>query len=144
MRTKCPIDWTKYGMWCYKEFTEQRTWFQARDYYRSIGTDLVSIHNEKESKFLHDNFIQATRWIGLSNFQNNGSYVWSDGTIMNYSYWRPTEPNNLNNNENCAEKYDRTWNDNNSFISFRFICKMRIYLRCRPEDDNLIMLEIYK
>lgn len=61
IRTKCPIDWTKFGMWCYKDFTEQRTWFQARDYCRSIGTDLVSIHNEKESKFLHDNFIQATR-----------------------------------------------------------------------------------
>ncbi|CAC5385744.1 MRC [Mytilus coruscus] len=53
---------------------------------------------------------------------------------MNYTDWGPSEPNNINNNENCAETYYRTWNDNNCFMSLRFICKMQIYLRCGPGD----------
>ncbi|CAC5385746.1 MRC [Mytilus coruscus] len=132
--TKCPNDWKILGSWCYKEFSEQRTWFQAHDYCRSIGTDLVSVHNERESKFLNDSFTQTFKWIGLNNFQNNGRYVWSDGTILNYTDWGPSEPNNINNNENCAQSYHRKWNDNNCFMSFRFICKMQINPRCGPGD----------
>ncbi|CAG2208820.1 CD206 [Mytilus edulis] len=134
IRAECPNDWKTFDNWCYKEFSERRTWFQARDYCRSIGTDLVSVHNERESNFLNNNFTQTFMWIGLSNFHNNGRYLWSDGTILNYTDWGQSEPNNVNNNENCAQTYYRKWNDNNCFMSFRFICKMQINPRCRPGD----------
>ncbi|CAC5385748.1 MRC [Mytilus coruscus] len=49
--TKCPNDWKTFDAWCYKEFSERRTWFQARDYCRSIGTDLVSVHNKRKLIF---------------------------------------------------------------------------------------------
>ncbi|CAC5385750.1 MRC [Mytilus coruscus] len=76
--TEFPFDWKTFDVRCFKEFSEQRTWFQARDYCRSIGSDLVSAQNEKENNFLITNFIQTSQWIGLSIFQNNGKYVWSD------------------------------------------------------------------
>ncbi|XP_052067307.1 C-type mannose receptor 2-like [Mytilus californianus] len=131
--TKCPNDWMNFDDWCYKEFSERRTWFKARDYCRSIGTDLVSIHNEKETNFLINSFTQTFLWTGLSNLENNGKYMWSDGTSLDYTHWRPLEPNNLNNNENCVHLYhsnSRKWNDNNCFMSLRFICKLQIYPRC--------------
>ncbi|XP_052067137.1 macrophage mannose receptor 1-like [Mytilus californianus] len=131
--TKCPNDWKKFEDWCYKEFSEKRTWFQARDYCRSIGTDLVSVHNEKETNFLINSFTRKFLWIGLSNFKNNGSYMWSDGTSLDYTYWGRTEPNDVNNNENCAHLFlskSKKWNDNSCFMSFRFICKRQIYPRC--------------
>ncbi|CAC5385747.1 MRC [Mytilus coruscus] len=149
IRAECPNDWQKFNNWCYKEFSERRTWFQARDYCRSIGTDLVSVHNERESSFLNNNFTLTFMWIGLSNFQNNGKYVWSDGTILNYTDWGPSEPNNVNNNENCAQTYYRMWNDNNCFMSFRFICKMQINPRlnftearsyCKKNDADLVII----
>ncbi|XP_052067135.1 macrophage mannose receptor 1-like [Mytilus californianus] len=135
--TKCPNDWKTFDAWCYKEFSQRRTWFKARDYCRSIGTDLVSVHNKRETNFLITNFTQTSQWIGLSNFQNNGKYVWSDRTILNYTDWGESEPNNFNNNENCAQllKPDsQKWNDNNCFMSLRFICKMQINPRCGPGD----------
>ncbi|CAC5385745.1 MRC [Mytilus coruscus] len=131
--TECPNDWKKFDDWCYKEFSERRTWFKARDYCRSIGTDLVSVHNEKETNFLNNNFSKTFQWIGLSNFENNGRNMWSDGTILDYTYWGPSQPNNGNNNENCAHLFlskSRKWNDNSCFMSFRFICKRQIYPRC--------------
>ncbi|VDI38134.1 Hypothetical predicted protein [Mytilus galloprovincialis] len=136
IRAECPNDWKTFDNCCYKEFPERRTWFQARDYCRSIGTDLVSVHNERESNFLSKNVTRTYKimWMGLSNFQNNGRYVWSDRTILNYTHWGPSEPNNLNDNENCAETNYRTWNDNNCFLSFSFICKMQINPRCGPGD----------
>ncbi|VDH90109.1 Hypothetical predicted protein [Mytilus galloprovincialis] len=133
--TECPNDWKTFDVWCFKEFSKQRTWFQARDYCRSIGTDLVSVHNERETNFLITNFTQTFQWIGLSNYQNNGKFVWSDGSIVNYTDWRKNEPNNFNNNENCTNLYNlnpKKWNDNNCFMSLRFICKMQIYPRCGP------------
>ncbi|XP_052067259.1 low affinity immunoglobulin epsilon Fc receptor-like [Mytilus californianus] len=75
-------------------FSERRTWFKARDYCRSIGTNLVSVHNEKETNFLNNNFSKTFQWIGLSNFENNGRYMWSDGTSLDYTYWGPSQPNN--------------------------------------------------
>ena len=138
--TKCPNDWKMFDNWCYKEFSERRTWFQARDYCRSIGTDLVSVHNEKETNFLITNFTQTSQWIGLSNFHNNAKYVWSDGTILNFTDWEESEPNDFNNNENCAQllKPDsQKWNDNNCFMSLRFICKTQTYPRCDGPGDLL-------
>ncbi|CAC5385743.1 MRC [Mytilus coruscus] len=131
--TKCLNDWQKFDDWCYKEFSEKRTWFKARDYCRSIGTDLVSVHNEKETNFIISNFTRNFLWIGLSNFKNNGRYMWSDGTSLKYAYWGRTEPNDVNNNENCVHLFlskSRKWNDTSCFTSFRFICKMQIYPRC--------------
>ncbi|XP_071120593.1 macrophage mannose receptor 1-like [Mytilus edulis] len=136
--TKCPNDWETFDVWCYKEFSERRTWFKARDYCRSIGTDLVSVHNGKENNFLITNFTQTRTWIGLSNFHNNAKYVWSDGTLLNFTDWEESEPNDFNNNENCAhlqKPASQKWNDNNCFMSLRFICKTQIYPRCGPGDS---------
>ncbi|VDH90110.1 Hypothetical predicted protein [Mytilus galloprovincialis] len=66
--TKCPNDWKSFDVWCYREFSERRTWFQARDYCRSIGTDLVSVHSERETNFLITDFTQTFQLKGLSKF----------------------------------------------------------------------------
>ncbi|XP_063401463.1 C-type mannose receptor 2-like [Mytilus trossulus] len=136
--TECPSNWKTFDNWCYKEFSERRLWFQAREYCRSIGTDLVSVHNEKENNFLITNFTQTSSWIGLSNLHNNAKYVWSDGSILNFTDWGESEPNNFNNNENCAQLFlkpdSQKWNDNNCFMSLRFTCKTQIYPKCRPGE----------
>uniref|UniRef100_A0A3B4GEM7 Macrophage mannose receptor 1-like n=1 Tax=Pundamilia nyererei TaxID=303518 RepID=A0A3B4GEM7_9CICH len=94
---------------CYKIFTEasekRKTWYEARDYCRAIGGDLVSIHSKHT--FVH--YRPNQYWIGLSAPDPDTGYVWSDGSPVNFQEWSDGEPNNENNAESCAEMKSNYW-----------------------------------
>ncbi len=97
-----------------------RSWQQARDYCRSLGGDLASIHSEEErvcaSRALASvGSAGLGAWIGLFEDQQEGSWRWSDGTTTNFTPWLAGEPNNDSSGPNdCAHMWrDRAfaWND---------------------------------
>ncbi|KAI9544495.1 hypothetical protein NQZ68_001368 [Dissostichus eleginoides] len=104
---KCADGWTPIGArnFCYKLFPEpsesKRTWYDTRDYCRTIGGDLLSIHSGLELTFVKS--VSGTVWIGLSAPDPVTGYVWSDGSPVNFLHWQDGEPNNKNNVESCAE-----------------------------------------
>ncbi|KAJ8307067.1 hypothetical protein KUTeg_015151 [Tegillarca granosa] len=56
VKVSCPSDWVSYGSNCYKVFnpaipSNRKTWMEARDYCRSIGSNLASIHSQAEDHF---------------------------------------------------------------------------------------------
>uniref|UniRef100_A0A3B4GAH8 Macrophage mannose receptor 1-like n=1 Tax=Pundamilia nyererei TaxID=303518 RepID=A0A3B4GAH8_9CICH len=93
---------------CYKIFTEasekRKTWYEARDYCRAIGGDLVSIHSSADLLPRPNQY-----WIGLSAPDPDTGYVWSDGSPVNFQEWSDGEPNNENNAESCAEMKSNYW-----------------------------------
>uniref|UniRef100_A0A3P9CYJ1 Mannose receptor, C type 1b n=1 Tax=Maylandia zebra TaxID=106582 RepID=A0A3P9CYJ1_9CICH len=93
---------------CYKIFPEasekRKTWYEARDYCRAIGGDLVSIHSSADLLPRHNQY-----WIGLSAPDPDTGYVWSDGSPVNFQEWSDGEPNNENNAESCAEMKPNYW-----------------------------------
>ncbi|XP_078686345.1 uncharacterized protein LOC144919026 [Branchiostoma floridae x Branchiostoma belcheri] len=96
----CPVHWTYYYGFCYKFFGGSKTWFAAREECLSHGADLISITSADENQFLA---FQTERqgltkyrpiiWIGLKN--NNGQWMWSDGSSNTYKNWASGEPNNM-------------------------------------------------
>uniref|UniRef100_A0A8C9WX26 Mannose receptor, C type 1b n=1 Tax=Sander lucioperca TaxID=283035 RepID=A0A8C9WX26_SANLU len=80
----CADGWTRIGSrrYCYKVFSEsssnKRTWYEARDYCRAIGGDLLSIHSADEREKLPQRY--GSFWIGLSAPDPDTGYVWSDGS----------------------------------------------------------------
>ncbi|XP_035764282.1 secretory phospholipase A2 receptor-like, partial [Neolamprologus brichardi] len=101
---------------CYKIFPEasekRKTWYEARDYCRAIGGDLVSIHSSADllgtyNYVLQRNYIyndwHNQYWIGLSAPDPDTGYVWSDISPVNFQNWKDGEPNNKNNAELCVE-----------------------------------------
>uniref|UniRef100_A0A3Q2VRL7 Mannose receptor, C type 1b n=1 Tax=Haplochromis burtoni TaxID=8153 RepID=A0A3Q2VRL7_HAPBU len=82
---------------CYKV---QKTWYEARDYCRAIGGDLVSIHSGADLLRTYNNIYN--HWY---------SYVWSDRSPVNFQDWKDGEPNNKNNAELCVE-VERVYWDN--------------------------------
>ncbi|KAM7400356.1 hypothetical protein PAMA_004850 [Pampus argenteus] len=143
---QCPEGWNQVGSskFCSKFFTgpraNEKTWFQARDYCRAIGGDLLSIHSANEL------FVgrHGKAWIGLHIADPNIGYVWSDGSPVNFKHWMEGEPNNFNNAESCVELriYDvhdsGSWNDVHCDSYNDWLCQIRRGVTPKPPPNNTV------
>ncbi|XP_044077015.1 macrophage mannose receptor 1-like [Siniperca chuatsi] len=143
--SECANGWTRVisRNYCYKLFSEsssnKRTWYEARDYCRAIGGDLLSIHSAAELQVLPDRYEAV--WIGLSAPDPVTGYVWSDGSAVNFQHWEDGEPNNKNNVESCAEfkmykhKWTESWNDVQCEKYNNWMCQIRAGVTPKPPPD---------
>ncbi|XP_062407758.1 macrophage mannose receptor 1-like [Sardina pilchardus] len=126
----CAEGWEPLGVRhsCYKfynmDYNEGKTWFQALDFCRFIGGDLLSIHNR------FDNFLTGegyNAWIGYSAQDPGVGYTWVDGTASSYTNWESGQPDDKHNMEKCAmiELPSMKWEDRNCEITDNFICEIR-------------------
>uniref|UniRef100_A0A672JAX1 C-type lectin domain-containing protein n=1 Tax=Salarias fasciatus TaxID=181472 RepID=A0A672JAX1_SALFA len=130
---RCPgNDWYEFGEFCYKPFSERKTWHGARQACRAQGAeggDLVSIHSQEEKEFLSTYSKGTNKWIGLKH-NPTGRYCWSDGTPLSHTNWADGEPNNHEGREECVEMVSSPsgtyswWNDLNCDAHQDWICKI--------------------
>ena len=97
--------------------TQTRSWqdSEAACVQRGPGCHLASIHSAEEHALLQS-MVSSTTWIGLSDAAREGTWVWSDGTAVDYTNWTLDEPNNggHGSNQDCGNLWsDReyTWDD---------------------------------
>nr|XP_046265193.1 macrophage mannose receptor 1-like isoform X2 [Scatophagus argus] len=145
---KCADDWTPIGTrnLCFKLFTQshsqKKTWYEARDYCRAIGGDLLSIHSTEEQENLPQRY--TTVWIGLSAPDPVNGYMWSDGSPLQFQHWEDGEPNNKNNVESCTEirlhKLDDSgsWNDVHCEAYREWLCQIHAGATPKPPPDDVI------
>ena len=63
-------------------------------------------------------------WIGFDRVDKN-NYQWTDGSPVDFTNWWPGEPNNFNNNEQCAQiRRDGRWNDAACHSNLGWMCKI--------------------
>ncbi|XP_068604963.1 macrophage mannose receptor 1b [Brachionichthys hirsutus] len=141
---KCEEGWSQLGTrhYCSKFFTgprsQEKTWFEARDYCRAIGGDLLSIHSRPEQMVAR----YGRGWIGLRSPDPTTGYVWSDGSALNYQHWQEGEPNNHNNDESCVEfkiynwDSDGSWNDLNCESYNDWLCQIRAGVTPKPPPND--------
>uniref|UniRef100_A0A8C5BXJ9 Mannose receptor, C type 1b n=1 Tax=Gadus morhua TaxID=8049 RepID=A0A8C5BXJ9_GADMO len=119
-------------------FPFSKTWFEARDYCRAIGGDLLSIHNQLEMK----TGSHGKAWIGLSEPTPGSGYQWSDGTPLNFLHWMSEEPNNQNSAESCVEfrmyywDEEGSWNDVHCETYNDWMCQIRAGLTPKPPPND--------
>ncbi|XP_066536664.1 macrophage mannose receptor 1-like isoform X2 [Hoplias malabaricus] len=92
--------------YCFKlykvERNKEKMWFEALDFCRETGGDLLSLHSSDDIPVIHRKYFPLTAWIGY-NLQNpTAGYTWSDGSPTSYESWARGEPNNLHNREKCV------------------------------------------
>ncbi|KAM3850435.1 macrophage mannose receptor 1-like [Diretmus argenteus] len=142
--TSCAVGWNPVGSrsFCSKLFTGEgkKTWFEARDYCRAIGGDLLSIHSAAELRLGGRHYGKA--WIGLSAPDPSTGYVWSDGSPLSFQHWKDGEPSNTQNVESCAEMYthgwdeDGSWNDAHCESYNVWLCQIRTGVTPKPPPNN--------
>ncbi|KAK2822606.1 hypothetical protein Q5P01_022671 [Channa striata] len=141
---KCADGWNHIGTqnYCSKTFIEnsdKRTWYEARDYCRTIGGDLLSIHTNIELR--GPSLRYKSVWIGLYAPDPSTGYVWSDRSPVNFQNWEEGEPNNKNNAESCVEINPYTWYARGSWRDVHcekkngWICQIRAGVTPKPPPD---------
>uniref|UniRef100_A0A671WM60 C-type lectin domain-containing protein n=1 Tax=Sparus aurata TaxID=8175 RepID=A0A671WM60_SPAAU len=133
-RGGCPMFWYSFNGRCYKYVAARLTWADAELYCVSEGTNLVSIHSLEEQEFVNSlikNFdhTQGFTWIGLSDTQKEGGWMWSDGCAVDFVFWNAGEPNNDGGKEHCVHTNlgtSKKWNDWLCSQTVPSVCATRI------------------
>ena len=116
-----------YGDLSYLFCWQVATWAQAREDCLDQGGDLASIHDIGTQNALRDqafDLLDEEWWIGLNDLEDEGEFVWTDETPVNFEAWGGGEPNNAG-NEDCvhlASWTGGTWNDMPCDFQAAFVC----------------------
>ncbi|XP_048011580.1 hepatic lectin-like [Megalobrama amblycephala] len=103
--------------------SEVRNWTESRRYCTERGADLIIINNRAEQEFVSfDGF-----WIGLTDSDVEGRWKWVDGTNMTSGFWATAQPDNSNDDEDCAYAFSSGWNDYPCKRAIRWICEKTIF-----------------
>jgi len=87
------------------------TFTAASDDCVARGGLMASTLDEIENEVLYD-AIGPIGWIGLTDVDEEMTFVWVDGSPDTYRNWAPNEPNNWDENEHCVIYWGGSqWND---------------------------------
>ena len=106
------------------------TWTQAQQHATSNGGTLLEIDDASENSFIKSIMVTNYLWIGLTDNQNEGNFVWNSGASSSYRNWKSGEPNNQS--SNCGTEADYTvigktngqWYDRANCEQYEFIMEV--------------------
>ena len=92
------------------------SWSEAVETATKLGGYLLTINSEAENTWvkdnLGDNYKWDSYWIGYNDNNEEGTFVWDNGSDSTYTNWNGGEPNNSG-DEDVVEfnGYNGKWND---------------------------------
>ena len=100
----------------------------------NFGTQLASIHNQEENDAALDvRDSTSYAWIGGTDANEEGTWVWIDGSVFNFTGWGSGQPDSHGGNQDCALLFpgDSGWDDGNCpHNANQFICNNPKYTSC--------------
>ena len=105
--------WFSYGGHNYALSNNGVGWVTAEAEAVSLGGHLVTINNQSEQNWLMATFTEPRLWIGFTDKDQEGTWVWSSGETVTYTNWAPGQPENSFPEEDCAMLFfpDGGWYD---------------------------------
>ncbi|XP_022801547.1 alpha-N-acetylgalactosamine-specific lectin-like isoform X1 [Stylophora pistillata] len=138
---ECDQGWKSFNSNCFKMFEEKKSWDDAKSHCEETGAHLVKIESADENIFLLNSFLQLLSnetnreaWTGLSDKMEEGEFVWTDGSTPEYTNWAAEQPNDEDDQQDCAEIANGVfwpgglpqigvWNDFQCKRALMFICE---------------------
>ncbi|XP_078382502.1 uncharacterized protein LOC144665191 isoform X2 [Oculina patagonica] len=124
----CHDDWSYFEGYCYRKVLSCNTWSNSQGTCATLGANLPSVHNQEENVYIQSLHGGEHSWLGLSDINSEGTFVWSDGTPLDFHYWAKNQPNDFH-NEDCVHTlgllndHRYKWNDVNCTVCHKFTCK---------------------
>uniref|UniRef100_A0A9J7WXE5 Si:ch211-232p21.6 n=1 Tax=Cyprinus carpio carpio TaxID=630221 RepID=A0A9J7WXE5_CYPCA len=110
--------------------TDVMDWNSSRERCQDLGGDLVIINNEDEQKFLSKkvNGINNYHWIGLTDSQTEGTWLWVDNNPLNNNLWESPpddwKSENPLDGEDCVILKGEKWGDVSCLRKEKRICEI--------------------
>ena len=108
-------------------------WNMANNFCKARLGHLVSIHSEREMKFLECDIVQnktSKIWTGGSKAKwPANTWQWTDGSAYDYFNWFITQPDNLESPVciHIGGGSSHEWVDGNCKAKLPFICKKKFF-----------------
>ena len=137
LNSACQQGWIGHGTSCYKLVTPSKTWENAKKECEKRHARLVKVESREENDFIKTELLPTeygNYWIGLSESDNEGDWMWTDGTQLDsdgYKNWRYLQPKKNQHNNDCAviriikwhpDHYGK-WHDRPCLEKEKYICK---------------------
>ncbi|MDO4805879.1 MAG: lectin-like protein [Coriobacteriales bacterium] len=109
-----------FGNHLYQCINEHMSWHDAEEYCEAQGGHLATVESQEENDFIFDLIQQQSGrdfyWLGGTDEDEEGSWVWVTGEPWEYTNWRSGEPSNTG--DETGEDYlamgsahEGQWND---------------------------------
>ncbi|XP_076801540.1 phosphatidylinositol phosphatase PTPRQ-like isoform X2 [Clavelina lepadiformis] len=122
---------------CYETSEKSVLWAQARDECVKIGSShLADPHSRSEINFIEEVFTKSEiYWIGISDFDNDGQYSYSDASKIEWDIWsswpKRNEKNSSPTSGECINFWPSSftntnhseWGDVDCKVNFPYICQ---------------------
>ncbi|XP_026154637.2 ladderlectin-like [Mastacembelus armatus] len=120
-QTYCPSGWTGFNRRCFCYIPTAMT-----------DANLASVHRAEEYHEIQKMIVTATHayreaWLGGSDAQEEGIWLWSDGSPFNYRHCGGF--NNYRGRQHCLQMNygnDNCWDDQNCNVRLPFVCARTI------------------
>ncbi|XP_038641024.1 CD209 antigen-like protein C [Scyliorhinus canicula] len=125
-QVECPDQWKRFQQNFYYFSSVKKNYADAQRSCTTMHTNLVVINSAAEQAFIQQWIQKGSHWIGLSDSISEGDWRWVDGTdyASSVKFWSPDEPNDANNNEDCAELLVfGEWNDTPCNVDRYWTCE---------------------
>jgi len=119
----CPDGWEQFDRHCYLVVLTGATWANAEADCKTKGGHLASVHSVEENDFIHLLYSSNWLWLGATDAVKEGTWVWTDGTALDYTKWTSGEPDG---SYNCLGlNSNGLWYDNPACTSsVPYACKL--------------------
>ncbi|XP_019637235.1 PREDICTED: uncharacterized protein LOC109479686 [Branchiostoma belcheri] len=146
---------------CYRYSVRRVTFNEAKTICGTEGGRLAVLKDQATDVFIRKRIRSLPHrrvlnyWIGLSDDQEEGTFVWSDGTELTasgYTHWSQGKPDNaeVERGEDCVEirqDMNYTWNDVDCGEKRRFVCEKgheQLHTTPGPHDCAWLDQELQK
>lgn len=104
------------------------SWTASHDDCASRGYTLVEIESAAEGDEIA-RWIPGDSWIGLNDRDEEGTFVWVDGSSADYTAWSGSEPNDFFGEDCTLVRPNGKWNDAECDDGHTFVCEAEILPR---------------
>ena len=121
---QCKAGWHEWNQACYKVSTDQKSFTDASALCNQDAGKLASIRSPQENEFVHNLTGGKDVFIGLTDTEIEGTFVWSDGSTVVYTNWEDGEPNDEHGIGDCVILVaNGKWNDTPCSMWYEYLCK---------------------
>ncbi|XP_078383748.1 uncharacterized protein LOC144666226 [Oculina patagonica] len=121
----CQPGWGYFNGYCYFTSSVCASWLAAVSNCSTMGSHLVTVHNQEENVYIQHRHNGEKSWIGLNDRSVEGSFVWTNREISSFRFWASKQPNS-GKNEDCVHtlgaKQGYAWDDVPCNRCYNFTC----------------------